>query len=682
MNERPQVRCSPELRAAHDLLVELVVAGADTVLPAFDAIVDAIVAYGDEEEGLFAFDDLVAEQLERLGEIWSGADSGPDGARDAGSTARMYAAAVEDFYAAGELDLAAACMRFTRGEMALIHGFINEALPLLLSAVDELDAEPSLLGGTARHLLGTALEKSGQRSEAIAAYRFAAELSQGQDMHGAAAGSLDQVARLLQDDDPAGAAQAWQDAARSWRLDGDEQEAAGSERSAGWALLDVRDDHTDPSDTESLERLAREAYEIGLRCDEVLAAEAALYLVEPMDLRNDFTGLVRLMEYVTDVGDRYEERFLQAMGRFVLAAALTLTGDIERGEDAARRALTYADDIDNPMLVAQLLGTLALAAAARSDAEAAAALVTMIRRLVGDALDEHLGLIDDNIRLVAAIRAKDVAGARSIAKDVVARADDGSVLGTDKNMALSYLLLLDLAMGDGAAAERHHEVLKEVRDQERHTGSRYALKAMEWVEPLGPMLAAGARRDWVTFDRLLIRTRDELLAEGAGILAFRLDALAGAASMSRGLHREALARLGPVTLASAMIVCLPPSSKERIAQREQLIAVSGLALRCATDVADVRAVAELVECVRSQAIPVPLEGAANEPLSIDRMLAMFSAQPPVNAASLSEGETTLPLPPRIVMPWGSLALDDHDDAALRYVPELTVAPRVRLVVPR
>jgi tetratricopeptide (TPR) repeat protein len=647
---------------------------------AFDGLAVALDAYDDPVEALDALDALVADQLDNGLERARADISAGDEKTPWARWIRRYAALLEDFYTSVDLSFAAWNVRFHRGRLALTLDLVDEAVELLHDAAPELALTPEVYAGTPWHLLGEALNRQGRSREAANAFELAAAASTVQGEHALAAESLDELARVVEGEDPERSVELYSAAAKQWRLRGNEDEAKGSVALAGWAALEVVKSAYAAGDLGRREMYARLAYDGGSDVDEDVTALAALQLALLHTERADPAPAIELLTEALATFESNGEGEMVAYGLAMLAGAYTLAGDLASADAVLRRALAMAEQFDDQEMVAQLLGMLGASAEARFDHVAAGNLLGLAAEHV---LDVDLPLAQDRQRLTALLFEGNLVEARSLAESIVERTMGTPRTRLDGLSALGILFLLLAAEGDVRTADHYVRMLEDLSESERATGESLSDSGIKWMLPLLRAFAAMARGEMQTSQRILLARHDELLHDGAGLMAARLAGVVGLIDFQTGHIWAAVDRLVPVTLALSRQLAMLPSSAERSALRTQLQNGVRPTFEAVAATGDDRLLSELIEIVRSQSIPEPPHGLDAVPSVASLLRNLFPGRG-TGQVEWAEQETNLRVPPLIVMPWGSVALGQLMPSAERYIDarRATAEVRVLIVVPR
>lgn len=661
-----------------------VIEGTDEeFVSAQDTLIAALDAYADPDEALDALNELVATRLD-VGLREATDETAEDDARQRASwLVRLYGAAAEDFYVAIELPLLAWEVRLNRGRLALDLDRLDEAEDLVRAAALGLAEEPELCAGSPWHLLGTALDRQGGRTEeAIDAFGRAAELSSGLGEPALAAESYDELGRLIAAEDPERAISCFTGAVAQWRLAGNEEEATASQALSGWAAYDVVRKAYDDGDLDRRLRFAILARELSLGIDAELTGLSELQQAIVLFERMDLTAATPLLTSAGRTLDSVDDHQVQAYGALSLALGHTLSVDLEAAEPAIRRALAMAEHLDDDELVAQLLEMLAASAQMRFDTDSASAIRdAVLGRLHG----ENSLVARDREQLMNHLVSNNVVAARHHAEQMVERWSGIPDARNDVVFALGLLVMFDGVLRDAAAAAGRMQLLEELIAAERGTGNLLGVYALEWMRPLIAAFAALAQGDQDRFGRILLERHDELLAAGSTMMAARVIGVLGLSEHWSGRPWSAIEWLLPANLGLLRQLSVLPSSAERAALRSQLQHAVAAMFEAVAATGDARLLSELIEAVRAQGVPDPVGEGSTDNRSVSALLGSLLPGPAEVAPAWIEQETMLPEPPLVVMPWGSVALERFVVAGERYVSARIASTRpgrVRLVVPR
>lgn len=667
----------PRLRQAHGRLWDALW-GSDAELDAaVEAVAEALLEAEDLIEAVGELDDMVTAQLDQGLRI--ALDSGQD--RDALGV-RLYAACIEDLYTGLDWPFPAADTRLQRGQLALDLNLLDEAETLLREAATALDEDQDFHAGTPWHLLGEALRRQHRNAEAVEAYARAAEISAACSAHGQAAESFDALAGLTVTTDPERAATAFERAAGHWRHVEEHAEADESEILAGRAAVELLSG-CDAADTERRERFARKAFEIGRRLDDdALAAMGALQLGLVHLERLDAAPAIDVLQFGVESCERLTDRSLQALTLGMLAVAQLLRPDLAAAEHVIRRALALADHLEDQDFVDLLVTTLASLTQSRADLTTAQQLIEVVQ---GRLIDQDLAFLRDQKAIMERLAAEDVSGMHELAERMVARAGDDPRSAEHAAFALGILILMDAAAQDGATATARLAQLDRIVQLARTDGDRFGARGLELVMPLYRALAALARGDRQVSIGELERWHGELLAGrgGSSALAARAAALLGFVHGESGRADSAVAWLVPAVVFHLREFSLVPSSSERAAIRRQLDGAVAAALRAIAATGDAVLLSEFLETIRSQSMPDPVDDSPDQTRSVAALVTLLIPGRLGTHQDWIEQETSMSVPPRVVMPWGRIALEHVDEQVARYAPGPRSSPGlVRLQVPR
>lgn len=654
---------SPELRGAHEALISAVDGDERHWRVALDRLATALDDYWDPDDALDALDALVGVELDTgVEQALTDLAAGDTDSRSARHV-RIYAAMVEDLYESLDLPFAAWEMRFRRGRLALDLELVDEAVELLQTAAPALATSPEVYAGSPWHLLGVALVRQDRTPEAIDAFELAASVSAEQSEHAMAAESLDEVARLVEERSPERSVRYYADAAEQWRLAGDAEEAGSSLALAGWAALDVVSTAYSEGDRVRRETFAKLAYDAGLDNDENLSAIAAVQLALVYVERFDPAPAIELLTVARATFERNGEGEMLAPCLAVLAAAHGLTADITTADALLRQALAMAEHLDDQALVAHLLGFLGNSAEMRFDNALATDLLTVAAQHMSEV---DLPLMHDQHQLMALMMEGNLVDARSLAESIVRRTIATPRVRLEGLPALGVLVIMLAAEGDAPAVERHVQRLEDLSGSERVSGEAFSAAGIDWILPVMRAFAALARGEVHASQRILLNRHDELLSDGAGLMAARLAGLVGLIDLQTGQVSSAVDRLVPVMLALSRQLAILPSSAEREALRTQLQHTINPAFQAIAATGNDRLFSEILEIVRSQSIPEPTEG-SDAIRSVASLLGDLLPGRFGSRFGSLEQETNLAVPPLIVMPWGTVALDRLNARADRYL---------------
>lgn len=679
MASRQDASCSDRLRTAHEYVSDLT-RPPDDWEPAVDRVLEALSCFPDSDDALDALDDLVqSRRAAWLDEAMAiGAESRVNS--DAAYRVRWYCAVIEDLYSSIGTPVLGWEARQSAGLVALELGRAEEAEQLLRESAEALADYPDVYAGAPWHVLARAVGAQGRVSEAAGLFARAAAVSAEQGEHALAGESLDARAGLMSDDDdPEQALVSYGDAADQWRLAGDEAEARGSRAAAGWAAMTASQRAYNRDDAAGSEVYAQLAHAAAQEvADETLAALAALQIALFACGKADPGTAVELLEPYIGAFERTGDHETEVYLLTALGGAHTLLTNLSTGERLFRRALALAASVDEETTaaVAEMLAQLATV---RFDRDG----MQQLNRIIGQRLTG--GDVDD-LRLsgvLSAHAAGDYRRAQDLAQRLVGQNPDQDPTG-DVASALLYLLTLDAAHGDAGAAQTHLRHLERLITAESAALPGYVKLSEEAVLPYGRALAAAARGDHGTFERLLTQRHDRCLELGLGESAARTASMLGIFALQAGRPLEALHRLIPATIGLSSLLIDLPSSAERKSLRDAMHQADLAILQLIAQSGGATLMAEYLELARAQGIPEIVDTTTEQVRSIAALVGLTTGTS-VASVDQERQETVLPRPPLVRMPWGSVACGRYVEQAASYAPSSTPARPatvVELIVPR
>lgn len=409
------------------------------------------------------------------------------------------------------------------------------------------------------------------------------------------------------------------------------------------------------------------------------------WLPEPMT-PSDLAVVVAWADFTRDDLRRLETTMERAVGPYsdpyVAAQAALLRvmvafthADILGMERALRAAAPAVKECGHPRLVTTYRLMVAMVENARGSTGGA----DLIGESEGQQADQGK-LLDDSVRLfadcLAALQAVNSAEVKTIPDRLRARVDTWCETpthpGTDAMIeAILWWIGHAFAQLDHnapAAAER-----LERAEQIRNSFGEGAPQAI-WFEPLLAALSPSlpdSSTGVADAQRLIGQRHREA---GQDFMAYLADTRLATVQASHDPREALAAAIRALDFRQRHLATLPGSS-ERIGLREQLQDMTAIALRSAATIGDPRLMAELLEYLRAQEMPVVDQepDAEKTPFSMLLPPAAFGTQAQLTMTTPESEAVVLELPKRVRMPWGTVALS-------RFLPAPDGA-RTNLTVP-
>ena len=625
-----------------------------------ERIADHLDAAADPEGMLREFDDLVGARIDRLAEA---GDS---------DLANVYGAAVQDFYEACDLRVLAAYLVLHRSEV-MIAGDQPAAAEQELREIGRfVEDERDPLCGAAACLLARAVALQGRLEEAIPLLEGAVERAKQNRDQNAAAEATDLLGSVYQEMGRlADAARSFGQAAELWRDIGNAEESEECRKAVAAAEIGLAGQAAERERYDDVESHARRALDAAEGRDESLAAAAAVLLGGARLRLGAPRAAQELIEPALVVLRRLSEPTAVAglaVALLVLGEALGWQSDIVGADRCFREAVNRAREAGDDGLVEFALLQLAAVSGTRVGLDQQAGL---LERLGGGAAEPRLGLLAERNAGMRAMREGEFAQARRYLEDAFQQAQElPDIVKDDMSLHAGRMLSL-LAMGrtDEAAT-----CLAAVDDAFLAAQRRGEAELMAAVPPYLEMwhgvlsVARGAHDDAA----LRLGRAYELFQEaGATLSAAVVSALRGVLAQHRSDASAAAGHLVPAVLAMRSELVTLPSSAERAAFRRAYHNVAELALRAVAATGDHQLLAELLEELQAQSIPLP-PAKGTDSLSLNSLVfdlassSLGSAHAGQVVRADAEQETALAASGRIRMPWGGIALAPYHEDARRY----------------
>lgn len=605
---------------------------------AAQAIAGHLAAAADTDAAVLEFDSLVETRI--------------DGLADAGDAERadLYGAAVQDFYEACELPVLSAYLGVHRGELMLAAGHGAAAEEVLREAHEVLSEHADPLRAASATLLGTACHDLGRLSDAVRWLRRATEL---------------------------------------WREVGEEEQAENCLEAVSVAEIGLATEAAGRERYDECEPHAHRALEAADGRNEVLAASASLFIGvsrlrggAPRDAQELLVPAIEVLRPLRDPGA--DAAVAVALG--FLGEALAWQSDVVGADRCFRECLERARRAGDDEIAEFALLQLLAIAPQRLGPDVP---IEPLRRLGGEISDPRIELLAHRNAGMRAMRAGDFAAAHrhleqasELSRDVPGAVDDGMSLNGMRMVAF-------LAEGRFGDAELCLRAIDDgLRDAQRRGEAELVAAAPPYLDMWHSLMSI-TRGDHDEAARGLDRAREQFHAAGATMNAVVTSTLLGVHALHRGGAATSVGHLVPAALAARSELVTLPSSAERAAFRNSYPLIVEVAIRAVATTGDQQLMAELLEELHAQSMPLPpVSGAENRSLSslmFGLAVGLISpgvAEPGRESRTEAEQDTLLAPSARIRMPWGTIALEQYHDSARRYGTHVVDSTTVTLAVLR